>query len=326
MIRVAMIGCGAFARLYHLPAILHNPAVDLIGIFDPQPAQETRDLAKKQTVPLAADLPDLFGNGKPDAVIVTTPHALHASHVEAALHAGCAVLCDKPFVLASSDAEKLAQLAQSRNLTNAVAYNRRFDPGHIRAQAIVAEGMIGDIAYVETVQLGYPTGGWYVDPKLAGGGAFQGRASHMADIVPWVLNVDPKQVRARVVESDDPRRADFGGRIELGFDGFDAHVTCLERGLGLWDELRIFGTTGALELRRPLTQPLGWKLKHTNETGDTVEELEGDQAIGRATEDFIAAVLSGSNPKCSFADAAQAVRIVELAYQSARQGEPWLML
>ena len=321
-----MIGCGAFARLYHLPAILKNSEVDLIGIFDPQPAQETRDLAKKQTVPLTADLSDLFENGKPDGVIVTTPHALHASHVEAALQAGCAVLCDKPFVLASSDAEKLARLAQSSNLTNGVAYNRRFDPGHIRAQAIIAEGAIGGIAYVETVQLGYPTGGWYVDPKLAGGGAFQGRASHMADIVPWVLRADPKQVRARLVESSDPSRADFGGRIELGFDGFDAHFTCLERGLGVWDELRIFGTSGALELRRPLTQPLGWQLKRTNDAGDTVEELESDQAIGRATEDFISAVLSGSSPKCSFADAAQAVKIVELAYQSARQGEPWLAL
>ena len=183
-LRLAMVGCGAFSRRYHLPEIEADKAVALTAIFDPMPADEVRDLAARHHAMLSSDLDKVLGSGLADAAIVTTPHALHAQHVDAVLAVGLHVLVNKPFVMHASDARRLAEAAASAGVVAGVAFNRRFDDNYLRARAIVAEGAIGDLAYVETVQLGWERAGWFLDPVLNGPGPFMGRLTHMADIVP----------------------------------------------------------------------------------------------------------------------------------------------
>jgi predicted dehydrogenase len=44
--RFAMIGCGGFSRRYHVPTLLADTDVRLVGIFDPFPAPAVGDLAR----------------------------------------------------------------------------------------------------------------------------------------------------------------------------------------------------------------------------------------------------------------------------------------
>ena len=137
-------------------------------------------------------------------------------------------------------------------VVNGVAYNRRFDRGCLRAREILRAGGIGEVRYVQTVQLGYERAGWFLVPELGGGGPYTGRASHMADLLPWLLGRTPTRLRSRV-RTSSPARSDHGGFIELQFDALECQMTCIEEGLHMWDEVRIFGDDGLIELRRPLT-------------------------------------------------------------------------
>src|SRR6266480_1659099 len=114
------------------------------------------------------------------------------------LVAGAGIAFAASFDPRPGDARALAAEAQRRQLGNAVAFNRRFDRGCLRARDIIRAGGIGPVRYVETVQLGYEGKGWFLVPSLGGGGPFTGRATHMADIVPWLIERSPTQVRARV--------------------------------------------------------------------------------------------------------------------------------
>ncbi len=314
--RFAMIGCGGFARRYHVPTLLADAGVRLTGIFDPHPAPAVRDLAAATGAKLVdriEDLPDA------DAALVTTPHALHAAHADHALTRGCATLVDKPFVMKSADARHLIEHAARAGLVNAVGFNRRLDAGCLRAREIIRAGGIGAVRFVETIQLGYERGGWFMDPALGGGGPYTGRGTHMADLVPWLVEARPVSLSSRV-RPGPAGRSDRGGTVDMLFPEFEYRMTCIEEGWHMWDEVRIFGEDGLIELRRPLTMPTGWSLTWLSRRGAAREERAAEPNEGQITTQFLAACRSGGPVACSFADALLSVRIVEAAFASAAAG------
>ncbi len=324
-ISAVMMGCGKFSRYYHVPALLADTGVKLAAIFDPVPDVPVRELAERSGAPLVATPDALPSTGETTLAIVTTPHALHAQHVAIALERGWHVLCDKPFVMRASEARTLAAEAARRGLVNAVAFNRRFDRGCLRARDIIQSGGIGTVRYIETVQLGYEGAGWFLVPELAGGGPFTGRATHMADIVPWLVGRTPTQLRARL-RGGDAARVDRGGFIDLRFGDIECRMSCLEEGWHMWDEVRIFGDSGFIELRRPLGLPIGWELTAFSNRGAAMERLAAHANPGAATMDFIAAVRGGTPVACSFADAVVSSAVVEEAFNSAGGDEGWRAL
>jgi predicted dehydrogenase len=324
-VSVVMIGCGNFSRRYHVPTLETEPGVKFEAIFDPRPSDEVRMLADHTGASLVATIEALPAPLGKTIAIVTTPHALHAEHVTFALRRNWHVLCDKPFVMRTSEARALAAEAERRGLINAVAFNRRFDRGCLRARDIVRAGVIGAVRYVETVQLGYESKGWFLEPALGGGGPFTGRATHMADIVPWLVGRQPTRVRARVRDAG-PSRVDRGGFIDVLFADLECHMTCIEEGWHMWDEIRIFGEDGMIELRRPLKFPIGWELSVRTRRGEALEVLEADPTPGGATANFLAALRSGAAVACSFADAVVSTAVVEQAFASARRDGCWIDL
>lgn len=339
-ITVVMVGCGAFARRYHVPVFDADPSIRIGAIFDPSPVAETIALARRHGASVCPNLEDLpqtarllrttverTSGGSPGLAfaVVTTPHALHAAHVDAVLDRDLPVLVDKPFVMHAADAVRLAERAESAGLLNAVAYNRRFDRSCLRARAMIREGRIGPPRYLQTVQLGYERAGWFLLPELGGGGPYTGRATHMADLLPWLLERSPTRLRSRLRISS-PARSDHGGFIELQFGELECQMTCIEEGWHMWDEIRIFGDDGLIELRRPLTVPIGWTLDCITGRTDQRESIAADATPGGATRNFIEALRGRERVACSFAQAVPSVRLVECAFESARSGGRWLDL
>jgi predicted dehydrogenase len=321
-ISVVMIGCGNFSRRYHVPTLEADTGVQFAAIFDPHPSEGVCGLARRTGAPIAATIDGLPRPSGKTMALVTTPHALHADHVAFALKRDWHVLCDKPFVMRAGEARALAAEAQRRKLVNAVAFNRRFDRGCLRARHVIRAGGIGAVRYVETVQLGYESKGWFLVPSLGGGGPFTGRATHMADIVPWLLDRPPTRVRSRI-RGGSEARVDHGGFIELMFADLECHMTCIEEGWHMWDEVRVFGDGGLIELRRPLQLLIGWELTIRTTRGEALEGLEADPTPGGATANFLSALRSNTPVACTFADAVISTAIVEEAFASAHKGGEW---
>ncbi len=321
--KLALIGCGAFAHLYHVPALQARSDLTLVGIADPAPSDATNELARRTGARLVHDVDALCREVDMDAVVISSPHALHGEHVETALRAGKHVLVDKPFVLASHDAARLAELARAQRCVGAVAFNRRLDPAYRQARTCLQQGLLGMIRHVDSTQLGYPRGGWVTeDPGLAGGGAFLGRGAHLADGVPWLLAREARTIRAWVKPPSRAGTVDRGGYWDVDVGGTTWRATILADGPDLYDELRVFGEQGWLSLRRPSTLAAwppptglsglpGWELS-TN-AGTCAPGPPAESALA----DFVASIVDGREPACSFDEAVRSVRLVEAAYVSA---------
>lgn len=325
-VSLTMIGCGAFARRYHVPALLEDAAVRIAAIFDPAPHPDVHALAQRCGAPVVPRLESLPpASGESACALVTTPHMLHAAHIDSALDSGFHVLVDKPFVMNPADAERLARRADEAGRINGVAYNRRFDRSCLRAREILRQGGIGEVRFVQTVQLGYERAGWFLVPELGGGGPYTGRATHMADLIPWLLGRMPTRLRSRL-RASSPARSDRGGFIEVQFGDLEWQATCIEEGWHMWDEARIFGDDGLIELRRPLTAPIGWSLTWLAQRGMQQERLDADTRPGDATRDFLAAVRERRPPSCTFAAAVPSVALVDAAFRSGRCDGDWIDL
>jgi predicted dehydrogenase len=325
-LRIGILGCGGFVRRYHVPALRTASDARLVAICDASPNDAVRAVGAEFGASVSDDIGHFLADESVEAVILSTPHGLHYEHAGRVLDAGRHLLVDKPFVGAVAEAEDLAARAAAKNLVAAVAFTRRFDKACLRARELIAAGAIGAVRYVESVQLGYERSGWFLDPLLGGGGPFTGRGSHIADLVPWLTGAAPLRVMGRL-RWGTPGRTDFGGFVDVAYGGFECRMTCVEEGWHTWDEVRIFGESGMIELRRPLDLPIGWTLVRLGGNGTRIEEaLDADPEPGDATRDFIAAVRTGIAPACSFADARTSVAIIEAAFASAREDGRWIDL
>ena len=78
-----------------------------------------------------------------DAVILTTPHSLHAAHVIQAAKAGKHVFVEKPFDVSAVAAKDAADACREAGVVLAVGHNRRFAPAALAIRKLVNEGGLG---------------------------------------------------------------------------------------------------------------------------------------------------------------------------------------
>jgi predicted dehydrogenase len=84
-----------------------------------------------------------------DAVYVATPHSRHEADTLLALGAGKHVLCEKPFALNATQAQRMAGTARERGVFCMEALWTRFLPSYRLLQEVIADGRIGDVLLVE---------------------------------------------------------------------------------------------------------------------------------------------------------------------------------
>lgn len=124
MIRVGLVGCGAFG-LRHAKTWGIVPDALLCAVFDPIP-KRARAAAAESGAAVAGSLEDLLIGV--DAVSVVTPMAFHSDVVRQCLTAGRHVLVEKPLGDRPQEAQELARLADAEGRILMVGYLERFHP------------------------------------------------------------------------------------------------------------------------------------------------------------------------------------------------------
>ncbi|END6415917.1 oxidoreductase [Shigella flexneri] len=146
-IRVGLIGYGYASKTFHAPLIAGTPGLELAVISS---SDETKVKADWPTVTVVSEPKHLFNDPNIDLIVIPTPNDTHFPLAKAALEAGKYVVVDKPFTVTLSQARELDALAKSLGRVLSVFHNRRWDSDFLTLKGLLAEGVLGEVAYFES--------------------------------------------------------------------------------------------------------------------------------------------------------------------------------
>jgi len=145
----AIIGFGNVAEKGHLPGWLREKRVSLQAVCDPSPKRRTRarELLPASRIYRCAE--DLFDGETLDFVDICTPPPAHAENILAALKRDLHVLCEKPFVGASSELKQILRLCTRKERIAFPVHNWKHAPVLAKAREWIRKGLLGKVLYTE---------------------------------------------------------------------------------------------------------------------------------------------------------------------------------
>jgi len=200
-VRVAMIGCGGFAR-HHLRRMLPLPEPPLIPVVsEPSPAAyaDFARLFEEAGLPPPPNQPDLDRlladyAGQLDAAFIITPHSYHHDQVVACLEAGLDVLMEKPMTMNVREALSLIETRDRTGRVLMVAFPASLSSRYRAAVEMRRAGEFGRLLGISaTLWEGWGPGNagtWRHKPEISGGGYLFDAGAHMVNAVAELAGED----------------------------------------------------------------------------------------------------------------------------------------
>ena len=147
MIKAGIVGLGWWGKTL-VESGENSDAIKFIAGTTRTVTPEVEGFAKQKGLRLTADYQAMLAHDI-DAVVLATPHSMHATQVMAAAAAKKHVYCEKPFTLTKREAEDAVAAVKRSGVTLAVGYNRRFHPEMTKLRDMIRAGELGTILHVE---------------------------------------------------------------------------------------------------------------------------------------------------------------------------------
>ena len=200
-----------------------------------------------------------------DFVSIVTPNHVHYDVAKAFAGAGFHVVCDKPLVHTSAQADELVSIARKTGVVFGVTYNYCGYPMVRQARAMVSAGAIGEIRKVvvdyhqgwlanRIEEEGNKQADWRTDPSRSGiAGAMGDIGSHAENLLATVTGLQVDSICADLHSFVPGRRLDDDASVLLRFsNGARGVLLASQIAAGCENDLRlrVFGSTGSLDWRQ----------------------------------------------------------------------------
>jgi UDP-N-acetyl-2-amino-2-deoxyglucuronate dehydrogenase len=264
---IALVGCGRAAQ-QHVEAVALAGSGRIVAVVDAD-AGRAGEFAR-QTGAAVRSLEDVLGDARVHAVSVCTPPNTHAGVAAAALHAGKAVIVEKPVTRTGDELDAILAAADAGGVPALAMLQHR---GRLPAAALTTP-WTGDASAVIEVFRPRPRGHyfadpWRHDPDRSGGGHVAHLAVHLLDVSCQLLGM-PVRVAGltdcRDISGIDTRAAlavQFAGGALMSVlasahpapRGERLHVVDGERELLIADAGAEYRANGAVEQLQPVPTP-----------------------------------------------------------------------
>ncbi|GAB4085962.1 hypothetical protein GCM10028784_25920 [Myceligenerans cantabricum] len=319
--RVGIIGAGAIAEL-HAAAVAHT-GHRVVAVCDVREAA-ANTLASAYEARSYTDHRRLLADAGVDGVIITVPHALHASIALDAIAAGTHALIEKPLAVRADEARRIIAASRAAGVTVAVGHVLHFMPTLVTAEELIRSGEIGTpVLLSEQRASDYSEGSrpaWFFDPDIAGGGILMNVGTHAIDRIRWLGGSPIVRAHGFVAARPGSRvETEATSVFELG-NGAHASLTLGGTGLPFTEIMSVVGETGALTIERGRGVRLFERgvPRHTiTPDKDEIPTAFADQLL-----DFVHAATSGTHPRVGAQHGLEVLAVAQAVYDSARLGEP----
>ena len=188
-----------------------------------------------------------------DIVYVATRNEFHREDSLAAINAGKAVVCEKPFALSATEGREVVEAARNRKVFCMEAMWMRSSPAVSRVRELIKSGSIGELRLV-TAQLGFPRP---FDPQSRifakpGGGALFDLGVYPLSFVHALLG---PPIRIQSVPLIGPTRVDDQFTAVLEYESGCQAVIAASLRAQLANGAAVYGTEGIIDGIEPMYFP-----------------------------------------------------------------------
>ena len=334
-LRLALVGLGGHGRTIQ-GAVEKVVGIEVVAVYDPV-EKEAAAAAKRFRCDVASSYEVLLERGDLDAISICSPNHLHRTQAEAALEAGLDVLVEKPIANTVADGLSMVRKAEAAGCLLMVGHNMRYGEAARRAQALLQEGVIGEVVSVEVhfsmdTALRLAAASWRLHPDRCPLLPMMQLGIHGIDLVHKLAGRTPQ--RSPSLQRGEGRLSEVYARarsITTTPDVIDSVVATFVLESGVHGTIisnycsperfayRIAGTRGML-VGTPLTLDI-WATD-----GRLIEHLDvSDVPFASYTtqmEAFAEAVRSRTPPESDGWSGVQALAVVEAMAQSIERGAP----
>ncbi len=275
-----------------------------------------------------------FREADADALVIATPHHLHAPLYLEIAPSGRPVLIEKPLALSVAEADRMIAARDAAGALLMVGYVNRYRPGPRALKSAIDRGLIGEPLFWDASQFchieGY-LGGWLAKRATLGGGVFFSSSGHLLDLLMWYNG----PVERLKLETARYRLAMEGEDTQLSVVRFrNSRLATLReswcaQGALPWQSLRVFGETGSLSMnyspRGPFLQgdKLPWDtrvvLHREGQADEPLLEQAGRFDFTGQLEHFLDCIQKNLSPLTSAESAREVIAVIRAAESQAER-------
>jgi len=325
-IGIVLIGAGRIGMV-HLNNILANQRFELKYVVDADEKAAKNAASKSTTAKSLTSVDVALADSTVACVLICTPTAEHREIILKAIHAGKAIMCEKPISLKVGELDECYNEAKKHNVPLLCGYQRRSDPSFRQLQEACKKGAVGNVQIVKTTSRDNPV------PTLAylkiSGKIFHDCGSHDIDVCRWIIGEDPIEVFA-VASAFKPEIKEMGDWdtvfISLKYpSGVIASIDLSRKAAYGYDQrIEVLGDKGMVQAmnRQPTTMILSTDEGIKSDPYCYSFPQRYDQAYAFELDHFADILTKKAEPRLSHEDARKVAIIADAAERSAETGKP----
>ena len=350
--KTAIIGCGKVGHI-HAAALRDLPESEFTAVCDQDDARAAAFAAQYGVRPYA-DAATMFVEAGVEAVVICTPHPLHAAPAILAAEHGVHVLVEKPLAASLADCDRMIAAAAKHGVQLGVVSQRRFFEPVLRMKAAVDAGKIGKPILGTVMMFSWRDEAYYQsDPwrgkwSTEGGGVLINQSPHHLDILQWLMGPIEEisgewaNLTHPYIEVEDTALA----TIRFRNGGLGNVVVSLCQRPGIYTKIHIHGSNGAsvgtqtdggatfiAGMSNVLEPPVNdvWTIPGEEallasfQAEDTARFAQIDPTAHYhwlQDQDFLRAILEGRPLRVPAEEGRKVVELIQGIYQSGRQRRP----
>jgi predicted dehydrogenase len=299
------------------------PGARLVAVSDVLEEPARRMAAEFQVTNVFTDYLRLVENREVEAVIVATPSLIKPQIVKFASEVGKHIFCEAPIASSFHDADQVFRSSQKSAAKFQVAYQRRFDPLHLRLKEKVDSDVVGSVVLVRaSTRESLPNPAQWPDLKGSGGIFFE-TCSHDYDLVRWLCRSEVSRVEAEGSARSQPDQHTVITNLYLA-NGVVAQVDASRMATYGYDvRAEVMGTNGVIFTRPDAARDFRILVKGQQEP---VEIHAGyasrfADAYRLELESFVSSIVKDEETLATAADGRAAVEIAAAAKKSMQEGK-----
>ena len=317
--RIGLLGASKIARTAIIAPLREDTrfAVTVVAARDPERARAYAD--EHGIAAVAETYEALIGRDDVDVIYNGLPPAGHAHWSIAALEAGKAVLCEKPFARDAGEAQAMVDAARASGRPLLEAFHYRFHAVMRRAEALVRQGALGALhtgSAAFNVPIAKKPGELRWSREL-GGGAMMDLGCYPLHAMRTLTGAEPEIASAHA--QFDEGGADAAMRAELVFPGGVSVSIACSMIAPFNVALRLDGARGRLEITNFVAPQRGCRFTTTID-GVTADQPTDGPTTYAAQLDHLHQVLTGASaPLTGGSDAVATMEAIDAIYGAARR-------